>query len=256
MDLIPQIKEKAKEIGVTAQDNFWNYLTKATQTLPHIVGNEVVIATIVPMIPSLIYDSVKQKLLEKHVPDLGNRLSAEESTLNFEFIHSLEGRKLFQETISQILEQTSEDKIEFYKKLLINAYTLPDPDIELIISYKRILDTLQITDIVILKNLHSPNYVCRKILENNKTHGGNMVNFDLRNHMWKVLNIDERLFQKLLIKLESDNLIHEESSDRSWPKGGYRLHDLEEGVRNMSAGAHNILTDYGLGFIQFIVTEK
>jgi hypothetical protein len=136
-NFLVKIKGKANELGIVVKDELFQLLSKSTMNLQSVVGKELVLATVVPMIPSLIADTLKRELLEKHVPDLGERLKENYSQLNHEFIKTPEGRKLFKETVTQILEETNEEKIEFLKKFLLRSYLVENPDFERIRKYMK-----------------------------------------------------------------------------------------------------------------------
>lgn len=163
-----KIKDKTNELGIQVKQEVFDVLSKSVQFLPSVVGNELVLATFVPMIPSLIYDSVKSAIFEKHIPDLGKRLFDEKENLNKDFINSPFGKKLFKDIIGEILEQTNEEKIEYLKKFLVTSYSDKKSDSELIKAFFKILTNMEPIHIKLLTILKNPKEIMTQVANERK----------------------------------------------------------------------------------------
>jgi len=167
-DFLPKIKDKAKELGFRVTDEIYQCIQKSTVLLPSIVGSDLVIATFVPMIPSLVYDIVKRELFEKNIPDLAELLKQNRNNLNLDFIQSPLGREIFQKTVNQMLEYSKQEKIRHLKLFLINVYSSNNPDEELIQNCQKILLNMEQIHIKLLTILRTPEQILRNIAEQRK----------------------------------------------------------------------------------------
>lgn len=159
-----QLKEKTQQIGIEAKDEFYKLLNESTCFLPAIIGNDLVLATFVPMIPSLIFDEVKQRLLYKDISDLGEKLSEVKDHIDYDFMKTTKGKRLFQDIIKEILDQTDQEKIDSFKALLINSMVRTNVKTEEKEIRFNILKNLTIRHIKFLKLLRDP----EKYVTNNK----------------------------------------------------------------------------------------
>lgn len=120
---IEKLREKITELGISAKSNILQSIANSSHLMASVVGNELVIATFVPMIPSLIFDEVKKRVFDTEISDLSNRIDEVKNSIIPNFLETTKGRKLFQNTIHEILEQTDKEKLESFKVLLINSLT-------------------------------------------------------------------------------------------------------------------------------------
>ena len=175
--------------------------------------------------------------------------------MNEEFFKSDIGQKLLRDTLQEIIKQTDEEKIELHKRILLNAFKKPDLGNALIVEYFELLKRLESTQLRILSSLFQPDEIVRQIFERIKGNRDNVTDFALKRNLQEILEIDPLLFETASIKLEAENLISTEGKTTLWCAGGYRNTELEEGMRTMAKGAHELLTQYGIKFIKFATRE-
>lgn len=249
--IMDSIQGKGSELYGWLQKEEGRILSKALASLSSFLAGDPT-GLLFPLILECGDYSIRTRLL-KHFPDLMKRIEENKYKINKEFLQSEYGRELLRKTVHSFVNEIDEDKIEHHKKLFLNSVTKEELDKELISSYRELLVTLQPVDLLILRTLYQPETVATNIMIKSKEISGDTIRFDLKFGMRDELGIDHQLFERSVKRLDNENLISiEEKSDR-WAEGSYRPHEIEEGIKTMSTSAKNMITDYGLNFIKFII---
>lgn len=250
---VTKIKDKANELGIIAKEETFQLLSRSTNLLPSIIGHELVLSTFVPMIPSLIVDSVKRELLEKHVTDLGQRLHENFEKLNKEFIQSKSGRKLFKETINEILEETSDEKIEMQKTFLINSFITRDKNEETIQSYHEILLNLSPIGLHLVQHLMNPEKWVPELFKNKVGHDeSDYFDYAIKIDLANVLNIEYPILERIAKKLDSDGIIKSDGHTVNWSEGRYHYSNVQEAIKRTNDDCKRLVTQFGKNFYDFL----
>lgn len=214
-NFLEKIKTKSKEFGIVITSELLDNLNQTTSLLQASLGNELVIATFAPMIPQLIFDEVKKRLFTIEIADLGNRLSQVKQDLNHDFINSDEGRKLFQQSVEEIINNAEKDKIEYIKKFITSSFTLEDPQEIKLKKYREILIQMTSLDIQLLQLfckpqefIHQLRPIKNKLEDEGKATYQLLLPIDMHDYNFKV---DEGLFLASYKSLTNWNLIHHEN---------------------------------------------
>ncbi len=223
-NFIELAKNKAKELGISVTQEALIYVNEITAYLQASIGNELVLATFVPMIPSLIADEVKRKIFDKHVSNLGNRLNDHSVDLNRDFIQSLEGRRIFQNLIDEIINKADEKKIEYLKNFIISAYTDKDPQEVFIRRSRTILLQMDQSHIQLLSALIKPAEIIRKAVDDkeNPSREQFFIPGDFNKYF---LNLPDSIFESLYNDLKNWGLVddrHDSGADED-QKGVYTM---------------------------------
>jgi len=213
-NFIELAKNKAKELGISVTDAALNHVNEITALLQASIGNELVLATFVPMIPSLIADKVKRKIFDKHVSNLGNRLNEHFADLNKDFIQSLEGRRIFQNLIEEIINKADEKKIEYLKNFIISVYIDKDPQEVVIRRSRTILLQMDQSHIQLLSALVKPARIIRKAVEDkpNPRKSHFFMPGDFNKYFMK---LPDSVFESLYNDLKNWGLVDDQHDTRS-----------------------------------------
>lgn len=248
-NLILKIKDRAKEAGIIAKNSFWGWLDKTTYLLPHVVGNELVMAATLPLVPSLIVDTYKRERFQTHVSDLGKRLYDSKEELNSEFIKSVYGRKSFEDTIKSILDETEKEKIESLKNFLLNSYKQQEPDEMLTRFYFDRLCEMDVRHIQILLFFENP--ISNLEIIFNKRKQNNMLHVDLPKDLnTYCLKWHDKLFESAFEDLRDWGFIQARAT------GTYSRNDLEtkkdKMIEDIVYKLDTQFTSYGKNFLKFV----
>lgn len=249
-NLLVKIKDCAKELGIQAKQEIYASLTKAIQLIPSVVGNELVLATFVPMIPSLLYDTVKREIFEKDISNLGNRLFEEREKINRDFINSPLGRKLFKDIIKEIFEETDKDKIEYQKRFLLNAFIQNLPNIDRLSAYHKILLSLEPPQLRIIGALSNFEETVRQILTK-RDESKPTIPIDLRGDVRRLLKIDNEIFERAITRLETDKLIARDGLEISWYNSNLEQRLVDRAKEHMESALSRLVTDFGKEFVSY-----
>lgn len=126
-NFITLFRNRIHEAGIILKEEVLNLMNNSGILFSSLVGNELVIATFAPMIPELIFDEVKRRIFADDIHDLAKKLENNKDILNENFIRSDFGRKLFQDVIKEILNESEKDKREYLKRFLVSAYVEQNP---------------------------------------------------------------------------------------------------------------------------------
>lgn len=249
-----KFKERAKEFGILAKQEFCEMVGKSVELFSASIGNELVLATFVPMIPSLVVDHIKQEIFKEHMPDLATRLLTEQRNLDEKYIQSREGQKLFKDTIKQILDETNDEKIEFLKKFLVNSYVLPDTASEIKYQFLVTLSALTPIELSILRIMFNPTSHVEKIVDEIKPYDGH-IRFSIKDDLCEYLQLNEILFEKSVSNLKKNDCISDEGKDQKWSQGVYKDSLKNELIVRASADIKQIVTSFGNNFVKFVTRE-
>lgn len=238
-----ELKSRIKESGLVLKNEFVEMIQDTIEHLPAIMGNEVLIATISPLLQTLYYDEFKRKIFQDNVSDISERLK--DKTVN-EIVNTLHGRKIFQETINRILEEIDQEKIEAHKELLLKSYTIKDPDEVLLQSCLNTLKNIQPIEIQLLKNFADPHNMISTILEKECKGKTSHIQVDIIKKLPMYFNIDESLCQSAFIKLENEGLIKENPSKPI--RGGYGDNNYKQ-TEEFETRTRDMVTSYGRKFL-------
>lgn len=193
------LKSRTKELRYHITDEILSNVNHSTALLQASLGNELIIATFIPMIPQLIFDQVKKRIFDKEIPDLGDRLHSVNEKLNHEFINSIEGRRLFQKSVEEIISNSDDKKIEYLKQFITSSFTLEDPQEIKLKKYREILIQMTSLDIKLLELFCKPQKFIQELRsikhkrdDKRKTTYQLLLPEDLNDYHFK---IDEGLFR-------------------------------------------------------------
>lgn len=165
-----QIKERVKTELQTALS--WldtidgRILLKGISSIsPYIVGSPI--GFLFPFIIESTDMMVRKRFL-RGLTDIGNELDYERSNLNMDFIKTPEGQQLLKNTFRKIIQENSEEKIEYLRKFLITSYSDKKPDSELTNAFFKILENMEPIHIKLLTILKNPKEILLKIAEQRK----------------------------------------------------------------------------------------
>lgn len=196
---LEKIQTQSKALGFALTSEVSNQFGSVISGLQASLGHELVIATFGPMILQLILDKAKQKLFVTEISDLGNSLNKVSDQLNLDFINSDEGRKLFQQSVEEIINNAEKDKIEYIKKFITSSFTLGDPQEIKLKKYREILIQMTSLDVQLLqlfckpqKFIHELRSIKNKLEDEEKDTYQLLLPIELNDYNFKV---DEGLFQ-------------------------------------------------------------
>lgn len=208
---LEKFKTKSKELGFEITSELITSLSQTTSLLQASIGNELVIATFAPMIPKLIYDEVTKRLFVTEVSDLGNRLDAIKDKLNYQFIQSDEGSRLFQKIVEEMLTNSEEEKIEYLKRFITSSFVLEHPEELKVKKFREILTQTSSLDLKLLqlfckpqKFIHELIPTKNKLFAERKAIDQLLLPIDLNDYCFKV---DEGLFHTSYTSLINWGLI-------------------------------------------------
>jgi len=164
-NFIERAKSKTKELGYNITQEALEHINEITLSLQSAIGNELVLATFIPMIPSLIIDEAKRRIFDREVLDLGNRLDSVRDIINHKFIQSDEGRKIFQTLIEEIIHKSEQGKIQHLKQFIVFSYTQENPNELLLRNYRRILLQMDFVHIQLWGTLIQPSEIIQKYVD-------------------------------------------------------------------------------------------
>jgi hypothetical protein len=156
-------KSKSKELGQTITSIALENINSITSTMQASLGNELIIATVIPMIPSLALDEVKKRIFDTEMQDLGQKLYHNRDQLNHNFIESVEGRKLFQDILQEIINKSEQEKIQYQKQFLVSSFILETPDQLKLKKYREILLQMTSLDVKLLHLFCEPEDFIRQL---------------------------------------------------------------------------------------------
>lgn len=192
------LRTKTKELGSAISIELLENINHTTTLLQASIGNELVIATFIPMIPQLIFDKIKKRIFDKEIADLGNRLHKVKDELNYEFINSIEGRRLFQKTVEEIITNAEDEKIEYFKQFITTSFTLEKPQELKLKKFREILLQMTTFDVKLLqlfcksqKFIHELRPIKDKLNDEGKATYQLLLPIDLNDYYFK---LDEGLF--------------------------------------------------------------
>jgi hypothetical protein len=208
-----------------------------------------------------IFDLSNSTLRRRFLPDfsdLMNRLDEESGGMNESFLKSELGQELLKETIRELINQTDEEKREYHKRFLINAYTMPDISLEKKRTFMNILTSLDRIDLEILKALWHPEDIVNEIIGKNKinSHIENNTTIALKSDLMKFLGIEFDLSERSVFKLEFENLISTKQFSAEWSDGTYKNDNLQYAIERTVSDAKRILTGFGLNFLASVTKEN
>lgn len=198
-------KAKSNELGHNIAQKSLEHIDKITTTLQACIGNELVIATFIPMIPSLIVDEVKRRVFDKEISDLGEQLNSHRDKLNLQFIQSDEGRKIFQTLIDEILSRADGEKIHYLKKFIVSSYTQENPSDVISRHYRNILLQMDSIHLQILSVISNPQSMALDIIK--KTLSENKDSFKIVSSYNQILKIDPTIFAKSIRELSGWSIL-------------------------------------------------
>jgi len=200
-------------------------------------------------------DIAVRKGLVKHWPDLAKRLNEQKYKMDEKFYRSEFGQKLLKETLNDIIHELDEQKIEFHKQFLINAYKKPEKGNELLQAYNDLLRSLDSVQLRILRIFYSPEEPIQEIIKKLKGNLGEQTAINLRRSIREHLGINILLFDAAIKKLEASNLILNPENFKDGFATSYNTKEIEKVVEPLNKEAHAVMTSYGLGFVKFVIKD-
>lgn len=238
---LKKLREKLSETGINAKIDILQVIANSTHLMASVVGNEIVIATFMPMIPSLIFDEVKRRVFNTEISDLGNKINKVKDIINPEILESPKGRKLFQNTMQEILEQTDKEKIDSLKALFVNSLINTDVDVENKEILLNILRNLTVRHIKFLKMFYDP----PKYVESNQikiTQDSSAPISALLGELFPEYTLD--IIMLTISDLHNMGLTHLEPNVLITPQNSYGLHLVQ-----------NKLLPLGRSLVNFIISK-
>jgi hypothetical protein len=217
---------------------------------PHIIANPV--GFLFPFILESA-DAIVRKRFLKSLSDIGKRLEENESKLDTDYIKTPEGQQLLKNTLRNLIQENNEEKTEYLKQFLINAYVKTDIEKEKIEEYFNILTSLQPSQLQILKIFLIPDNTIDEIIKKISNIESDEILFSLKNNLRDYMEIDEQLFDVYVQKLDSVGLISVKGKAVDWSGGGYYKTHIDQLKSSMNRDAKSMLTPFGKTFIKFII---
>lgn len=209
------------------------------------------------LMPSIIQsaDAFIRKRLLKRVPNLMDELNRESPRINEEFVKSDVGQNLLRETLKNLIDESNEEKANLHKKFLINSYVNTDTSKERISIYMKVLVSLDNIDLQILQVLWKPGKIVREIIESKKIGLDGVFSYAIKNDIIEYMQINTHLFNRSLVKLESESIISTKGSTIVWSSGGFYDRFKNEIINRTCDDVHRLVTPLGLDFMNFINAE-
>lgn len=178
-------------------------------------------------------DNLVRKRFVKHFPDLMDKLEKSKARLNEDYIRSESGQSALRETLKKIITESNEEKIELFKKLLIESYEGGRVHEQENRFLFKILSEMEVEHLQILAVLNSPDSVIEKTFEEIKKEAIKLEppREQVSLLVWKsirkyYLKMDEHIFEKVLDDLKNWKLL-------SWSgeiSGSYKIDEKERAL--------------------------
>lgn len=209
------------------------------------------------LMPSIIQSAdvgIRRRFLSR-IPDLLTKLDEKKSMINEEFMKSENGQDLLRDTLKHLIEESNEEKANLHKKFLVNSYVRTDTSKERISTYMKILVSLDNIDLQILQVLWKPDKIVREIIESKKADSQDVLSYAIKTDIIEYMRIEPPLFERSLVKLESESVISTKNTQTVWSGGGYYSRFVNEAISRACDDVHRLLTSLGIDFLNFINTE-
>jgi len=172
---------------------------------------------ILPMIVETADITVRKRFI-KHVPELVNTLESNRDHLNFEFIKTDLGQKILRDSISNIINETEEEKIQFMKNFLLHSYKQENPDDVFIRTCFSLLSRMDSVHLQILSTFSNPKIPLEKVCHEKINNYVENTGYDYTINLWTDWNpyyfkIDPEVYNNILKELLNWNILHKHHSD-------------------------------------------
>lgn len=209
------------------------------------------LSVIVPYLQSLA-NTDKRERFSKHIVDVKKQLDGKQFNRNF--VSSELGKKLLDEMIKTIIEETDKEKIEAKKSLFINAITSKSYDELLYEQCNNMLKRLDGVDIAILRTYFSPQDAITDLYH--KLHGNvrDYTNMELPKSLSIHFDMDIDIFNISIDRLHQEKLIRHATTILI--QGKIEESDVEGTINRTVNDVRNGITNFGMKFIKMIIRKQ